>query len=407
MFKKIKFFMVVFFLTVIFANMTYATTKEDIIGYVNSQSVCGDVGLFNTYKSTFTRLLRQKDLSEEQLSQIYGSLTASVGILNSKGVCRISDLSKLSESEKNSVMGNLSYGAGIITNAKNYTKEESEIPDDSKEKKPNYEGTKITINTETNTMDIYENGVLIDKVSIKNSKMTYTGVNTSHVLYVVLASFVIVLALIPYIALFKKHTAKTRFVKNILMSLIIVSVTIILIIVVFGRKIDYLTSMLKMVNFKTQNAEYKVELNDDKTIKKYPSYGAKYGNLSIPSLNINQNIYFGDTQTLLNLGIGHTTYSNMPTEGGSIIYSSHNRKNMLQNLKNIKIKDEIIVDTDYAKCTYIVKETKVLKDGQTDKLNNIDNKETLILYTCYPFDTYVYSDKRFVVYATIKEINWK
>lgn len=406
MYKKIKVIIATFLLAILFTNITYATTKEDIIGYVNNQSVCGDVGLFNTYKSTFTRLLRQKDLSQEQLSQVYSSLTGAVKILNSKGVCKISDLSKLSDSEKNSVMSNLSYGAGIITNAKNYEGEDIKT-NNSNEEKTNYDGTKITINTETNTMDIYENGVLVDKISIKNSKMTYTGVNTSHVLYIISAALVIVLALIPYIAIYKKHTTKTRFIKNILLSIIIVSTTIILTISIFGEKIDYLTSMLKMVSFKTQNTEYNVELNEDRTIKKYPSYGAKYGKLSIPNLNIDLNIYFGDTQSLLNLGIGHTTYSNMPTEGGSIIYSSHNRKNMLQNLKDIKVNEKIIVDTDYAKCTYIVKDIKVLKDSKIDELKNIDNKETLILYTCYPFNTYVYSDERFVVYATIKEIDWK
>ncbi len=404
--KKIKVFLSIFFMFVIIFNMTYAVSKEDIISYVNSQQVCGDVGLFNTYKSTFTRLLKQKDLTEEELSQVYSSLTSSVGILNSKGVCKIADLSKLTSKEKSNVMSNLSYGAGIITNAKNYTDEEDTVNSENI-KGNNTTGTKFNINTETNTVDIYENGVLVDKVSMESAKMTYTGINTNYIIYIVVAILVFILALIPYISLYKKHTVKTRFIKNILISCMIIAVLVVCVIGIFGSKIESAMSMLQMLKFETQDAKYNVELNEDKTIKRYPSYGLNYATLSIPSIDINQDVYFGDSQAILNLGIGHTTYSAMPTEGETVIYSSHNREGLLQNLKNIKLKDKIIVDTDYAKCTYVVKETKVLKDTEVDKLVNIKNAETLILYTCFPFDTFVYSNQRFVVYATIQDINWK
>lgn len=201
-------------------------------------------GLFNTYKSTFTSLQKQKNISESDLDKIYSSLTSSVGILKSKGVCKLSDISKLTEREKSTVMSNLSYGA-------------------------------------------------------------------------------------------------------------------------------------------------------------------QYAKLSVPSVNIQSNVYFGDTNSILSIGVGHTTSSDMPTEDNVIIYSSHNRENLLKNLKDIQINEKIVVDTDYAKCTYVVKKIQILKDTETDKLNKIEDKETLILYTCYPFDTYIYSDERYVVFATLQETIWK
>lgn len=402
---KIKVFLSIFVAFMLFFNLTYAVSKEDILSYVNSQKVCGDVGLFNTYKSTFTRLLKQKNLTEDELNNVYSALTTSVGILNSKDVCKVSDLSKLTDKEKSTVVSNLSYGAGIITNAKSYSDEDETTL--SSNSNTTSTGTKFNINTNTNTMDIYENGVLVDRVSMESAKMTYTGTNVTYIMYVVVAILVFVVCLIPYIALYKKHTAKTRVIKNILISLMLVSLTTALVIGIFKDKIETALSMLNMIKFETQDVEYKVELNEDKSIKKYPSYGTKYATLSIEKLGINKDVYFGDSEDILNLGIGHTTYSSMPTEKECVIYSSHNKEGYLKNLKNIKLNDEIIVDTDYAKCTYEVKDIKVLKDTEIDKLVNIENTETLILYTCFPFDTSVYSNQRFVVYATIKNVSWK
>lgn len=411
MYKKIKVCIFCMLIIIFCKNTVQAVTKQDIINYVNSQEVCGDKGLFNTYKSTFTRLLKQKDINESDLSKIYSSLTSSVGILKSKGVCKVSDLSKLTKEERNTVMSNLSYGASLITNAKNYESSAGAGGEGIKEETTgnlkNTEGTKVTINTETNTMDIYENGVLVDKVSMQTTKMTYTGVNTEYAMYIVCGILVFLIVLIPYISIYKKHTVKARVIKNLLISLMIISLSTSIFFIVLGNKLDYVKGMLDLISFKTQDIEYKVELNEDKTIKKYPSYAALYAKLSISEIGVENNVYFGDTNSILSIGIGHTTSSDMPTEGGTIIYSSHNRENLLKNLKDIQVNDKIVIDADYAKCTYIVKKIEILKDTDTDKLSKIDNKETLILYTCYPFDTYVYSDERYVVFATLQETIWK
>ena len=74
MLKKITVMFILVLSSLVFRISVCATSKADIIGYVNSQSVCGDSAIFNSYKATFTRLLRQKDLSSAKLSQIYGYL---------------------------------------------------------------------------------------------------------------------------------------------------------------------------------------------------------------------------------------------------------------------------------------------------------------------------------------------
>ena len=239
------------------------------------------------------------------------------------------------------------------------------------------------------------------------SKMTYTGPNMICVVIVIGGVAIFSVAFILFRKLYDVHTSKSRFVKNIFVSLMICSATISLITVVFGSKIETLLAAVDMLSIASSDEQIMVELNDKNEIVKYPSYGANYGTLKIPSVGIENKIYFGDMTSILALGIGHTTSSSMPTEGDAIIYSGHNREDMLNGLKDIKKGDEIIVDATYAKCTYKVVKTEILKDTETGKLTMQEGKETLILYTCHPFDTYVYTNKRFVVYSVLENIEWK
>ena len=90
--KKIIIFIM---LMILFIPSASAYSKEDIFNLVNSQSVCdGSTSvLFNSYKTTYTRLLKEKDLTEQELTIIYNSLTSALDILNSNNVCRLRDLS--------------------------------------------------------------------------------------------------------------------------------------------------------------------------------------------------------------------------------------------------------------------------------------------------------------------------
>jgi len=422
--KKRVFSIIIAYIVIsIFSVVSYSATKQDIINYVDSQTVCGDVSLFNTYKSTFTRMLKQKSLTEKELDSIYSYLTKAVTLLNNKGVCRVSDLDKLTESEKNSIYLSLTSGAAIISNAPSIQMSDG-INQDNKEKNENIRvdkvessneittskdaKTNVAINTKDNTMDIYEDGVLIDKVSLSAPKMTYTGPNISFIFTYVITFLICILLSLLYFIIYNKKSAICSILKNILLSCIICSCCIFVVTIVFGDEILKIKSMINLISIENSSEnEFAVELNEDKSIKRYPSYGYNYASLQIDKLDISNKIYFGDTENILSLGIGHATSSSMPTEGEVVIYSGHNNSNMLNNLKNIETGMEIVVDTVYAKCTYLVEYTEVLKDTEFNKLSKIGNKETVILYTCYPFDTYIYSNQRFVVYSTIKEIVWK
>ena len=413
--KKIIWMMIITCSLFIYSDVEGAT-KNDIVSYVNSQQV-GDSStsvLFNSYKTTFTRLIKQKKLDSADCDKILEYLRNSIGVLKNKGVDKLSDMKKLTDAEKDSIYANLTAGSKIITDApiegwdaSTSVKAEKSGKKEVEDKKTKNVSTNILINSVDGTMDIYENGILIDKVSINQNKLTYTGPSKliSYTLPITIITFLA--SVIPFVYMYNKKGSKEMVIKNILMSIMICSLSASIVVIVFSDKIDTVVSTVNMLSVKQVDKEKKIVLNADKKITSYPSYGAKYASLLIDNMDINLDVRFGDSTTILNDGIGHTTWSTFPTEGGAIVYSGHNKGGMLYNIKDIKIGQKIIIDTSYAKCTYVVKKTDVINDTSVDKLSQIDNNETLILYTCYPFSNYIYGNKRFVVYSVLENVEWK
>ena len=59
------------------------------------------------------------------------------------------------------------------------------------------------------------------------------------------------------------------------------------------------------------------------------------------------------------------------------------------------------------KCVYKVYDTNIIKDTEIEKVKINEDEETLVIYTCYPFSSYIYSDERFVVYTKLQSSEWK
>lgn len=411
--KKVFLFLVVILLIV--GCKLNAATKQDILDFVNSQHV-GDTktsAVFNSYKTTFTRLLKQKYLTEEQCDKVLSYLTSSVNTLNSKGVTKISDLKNLTDEELNSIYNALSAGASIITNAPaldETTNDGGTTSGANGDKKSNTVDSKTTVSIDASdgTMEIYENGVLIDKISSENNKFTYTGPSKFKINVIIFSAVVLVISIELYVFLSKRKKTKTNMLfKDILISCIFCFSIVILVIVIFHNWISKIETVISTLKYNSSEETINIELDADKTIKKYPSYGNNYARLIIKSLDINQSIVYGDDTNLLNNNIGQATWSSFPTEGDLTVLSGHNKDNMLLNIKDISVGEEILIDTSYAVCRYAVNKINVVSDTDYEALTKNTDKETLILYTCYPFSQLVYGSKRFVVYANLEEIQWK
>lgn len=129
-----------------------------------------------------------------------------------------------------------------------------------------------------------------------------------------------------------------------------------------------------------------------------PSFGTHYANLSISSISIEAPLYFGDSSSVLSSGLGQYNGSFLPGFGRPILISGHNNS-YFNSLQYINKGDEITITTNYGVYKYQVTETRIASYDDKSAYDLSADKETLILYTCYPFDTLGLTPQRFFVYA--------
>lgn len=170
-----------------------------------------------------------------------------------------------------------------------------------------------------------------------------------------------------------------------------------------GEKIYTYLNIINMFTIEQTEIKYPSVKFDSvsKRLKDYPLWGTEFGKLNISRVNINLSIYQGDSLDILKYGIGHFSGSLFPGEGGSIILAGHNNWGFLYHLPEVKIDDEIIIDTTYGHFTYKVIDTKIIKakEKEEEVFPYYEDQELLMIYTCYPVNTVGHKKHRFVVYA--------
>ena len=188
-----------------------------------------------------------------------------------------------------------------------------------------------------------------------------------------------------------------------LMVAFIITIAILLIIHLFFRaKIDETVSMVNKVSIDLENKNMeKTVIEGGNTIKNYPEYGTKYATIEIPKIDIDLPVYLGDTMEVLKKGVGHSSGSYFPGEGGSIIYMGHNSKKVFRRFGELKIGDEITIKANYGEFKYQIYDTQIVEETETYKLPIQENEEKLMIYTCYPFNNIGYATHRYVVYANL------
>lgn len=371
--------LIIFFL--FFPFFVSAYTKEDIISLVSNKKMCDSTtsNMYETYLNTYTRILKSKDVDEELANQIYEKITYALTTLEDNKVCKIEDYQALNADLKSKIYNSLYSAMRLILKAK-----------DLEDKKTN-----IKINNDQ-TIEIFENGKLVDRLDLTKTKFNYVGYSKKFVFL----KYALIISLITLI-LFLKFIKKKQ-LKNLLVIILDLNIFALIIYICIGTKIYDLYSLINIMNIKENNDVFNVKVKDQKIIEK-PSYGSNYGTLKIGSLNIELPIYYGETKEILKRGVASNT--NMPGENKRIIMSAHNSNKFLKNIKDIKNDELIKIETTYGKFEYQVFKTEVLNEDEFDKLSKSD-KELLVIYTCYPFDEVIYSNKRFVVYAYLIEEDW-
>lgn len=129
-----------------------------------------------------------------------------------------------------------------------------------------------------------------------------------------------------------------------------------------------------------------------------PTYGTHYANLSIDSAQIEADLYFGDSDAVLKQGVGQYIGSAPPGHGKPLLIGGHNNA-AFHRLQYVQVGDVVTITTNYGVYEYTVTQTRIVNTGDETAYDLSQDKEQLILYTCYPFDTLGLTAQRYIVYA--------
>ncbi len=202
-----------------------------------------------------------------------------------------------------------------------------------------------------------------------------------------------------------RETLKATII-HIIVALFITGIVIWAIHLIAGKQIDGTISLISKVSIDTPYKEHEQEINlipEKKRLDSYPEYGTQYATIQIPKIDADLPVYFGDTLEILKKGVGHSSGSYFPGEGGSIIYMGHNSAKVFRRFSELELGDEITVKTSYGEYTYKIYDMQLIQETQTDMLPIQDEKEILMVYTCYPFKNIGYTTQRYVVYAELEQ----
>ena len=134
----------------------------------------------------------------------------------------------------------------------------------------------------------------------------------------------------------------------------------------------------------------------------YPTYGSVYGEIEIYTNNTVYKVplVFGDNNAALKRGGGQYLGSHFPGEGSTILVSGHNT-NYFNCLKYTKVGEIIEIKTNYGKYKYEITDVSAKHKTDTTAYDLNAEKETLVLYTCYPFDVVGFKVNRYFVTAIL------
>lgn len=129
--------------------------------------------------------------------------------------------------------------------------------------------------------------------------------------------------------------------------------------------------------------------------------GDVLGRIEIPRLGVKVAVLEGTTSQTLRLGVGHIEGTALPGEPGNIGIAGH-RDTYFRALKDIRINDEIQIQTPTGLSPYEVNSVQVVDPNDTGVLAPSAGF-AITLITCYPFHFIGAAPERFIVHARSTE----
>lgn len=144
---------------------------------------------------------------------------------------------------------------------------------------------------------------------------------------------------------------------------------------------------------------YKSKVNSSKVTM--PANETHYAMIRCENWDLDEKLYFGDTDRVLEEGIGQYMGSGIPGMGKPILLTGHSNT-FLNGMSKIKQGDIVTIRTNYGIYKYRIRKSVIVDVSDSSAYDLGQEKEELILYTCYPYTTsvgvrterhFVYGDK--------------
>lgn len=129
----------------------------------------------------------------------------------------------------------------------------------------------------------------------------------------------------------------------------------------------------------------------------YPKEGLRYALIKNEARDFSKDLYFGDSNGILDISIGQYSKSGIPGQEKPILLAGHNGTHFYA-LRNFEKGDIVQIDTDYGSFTYKVMDMEKMLASDFDVSILDQDTELLIMYTCFPFNV-IDTDTRYFVYA--------
>lgn len=177
--------------------------------------------------------------------------------------------------------------------------------------------------------------------------------------------------MMPKTSWFDKHLRKI----NLALFLIIVSINIYVIVLPFLPQLTY-----KVSNIVTDQPSV-TTVEDRKEIDRSTD------RLIIPKMHLEEKIWIGDNEKLVNKGVWHIPHSSTPEKGSNTVLAGHRFSYkdpaVFYHMDKMQSNDVIVAVWSGKIYTYKVTEVKIVKPTAVE-IEKATIEDTLTLYTCNP-----------------------
>lgn len=128
-----------------------------------------------------------------------------------------------------------------------------------------------------------------------------------------------------------------------------------------------------------------------------PQEGELYGRVAISGTAVECNLYYGDSEQELHAGAGTFAGAQIPGQGGVALIAGHTGS-YFRDLESVQLGADITIETRYGEYHYEVTDMRVVEASQFGMANLLAApRESVMLYTCYPFGQLTMTPQRYMV----------